>query len=75
MASFLCFVPAPSPQCAVAVLYEGDVDASFHGGSNSASMIGKIFREVYKVASKKDRPCRAQPVENEPTPEEDASGD
>ncbi|MEP6809343.1 MAG: penicillin-binding protein 2 [Chthoniobacterales bacterium] len=72
---FAGFVPATQPQFAFAALYEGDVDASVHGGSNAAPMIGKIFREVYKVASKKDRPRRAQPVENEPTPEEDASGD
>lgn len=71
---FAGFVPATQPQFAFAALYEGDVGADVHGGSNAAPLIGKIFREVYKVASKKDRPRRAQPAEDEPEPD-DESGD
>ncbi len=72
---FAGFVPAAQPQYAFAALYEGDVDADVHGGSNAAPMIGKIFREVYKGAGKSERARRAQPVENEPPVQEDEGGD
>ena len=72
---FAGFVPAAQPQYAFAALYEGDVDADVHGGSNAAPMIGKIFREVYKSANGSGR-RRARPPEQEPAPvEEEESGD
>ena len=72
---FAGFVPAAQPQYAFAALYEGDVDADVHGGSNAAPMIGKIFREVYKSANGSGR-RRARPPEQEPPPvEEEESGD
>lgn len=72
---FAGFVPANRPQYAFAALYEGDVGASVHGGSNAAPMIGKIFRTVYKGESGKNR-RRDRNAEPQPTPdEEDASGD
>jgi len=72
---FAGFVPANRPQYAFAALYEGDVGASVHGGSNAAPMIGKLFRTVYKGESGKNR-RRDRNAEPQPTPdEEDASGD
>jgi len=73
---FAGFVPANQPQYAFAALYEGDVGASVHGGSNAAPMIGKIFQEVYKNVQGDNTRRRAQPVEEESTPtEEEESGD
>ncbi len=71
---FTGFVPAVQPQYAFAALYEGDVGANVHGGSNAAPMIGKIFREVYKgVGSNGKRRSRA--AEDEAPAPEDQSGD
>jgi len=76
---FVGFVPAKQPQYAFAALYEGDVGADVHGGSNAAPMIGKIFKEVYKSMEngngrrRKRVPVEEQKPADEQTAEEDRS--
>lgn len=69
---FAGFVPADKPQLAFAALYEGDVGSKAHGGSAAAPMIAMILKDVYKDASKKQRPDtgdtrvrKAEPVEED----------
>ncbi|MGA7215682.1 MAG: penicillin-binding protein 2 [Terrimicrobiaceae bacterium] len=57
---FTGFVPAENPEYAFAALYEGEPnDNTVHGGSHAAPLIGKVFREVYKL--KKARDAAASP--------------
>ncbi len=45
---FVGYVPADHPQYAFAALYEGDPgDNTVHGGTQAASLIGKILRQIY----------------------------
>jgi len=83
---FSGFLPADKPKYACAALYESDVsNAEVHGGTVAAPLIGKVFREVYKDASKEtkkgkkkkgDEPDdvevrRAEPVEPNQEPPKD----
>ena len=72
---FAGFVPAVQPQFAFAALYEGDVGADVHGGSNAAPMIGRIFKEVYKTVENGNGRKR-RPVEPQAPPQDEyESGD
>ncbi|HRJ71411.1 MAG TPA: penicillin-binding transpeptidase domain-containing protein, partial [Terrimicrobiaceae bacterium] len=47
---FTGFMPAENPEYAFAAVYEGDPnDNSVHGGSHAAPIIGKVFKEIYKL--------------------------
>jgi len=47
---FAGFMPADKPEYAFAALYEGEPnDNTVHGGSSAAPMIGKAFKEIYKL--------------------------
>ena len=48
---FAGFLPADQPRYAFAVVYEGDVGKSVHGGSHAAPMIAEVFKDVYKGQS------------------------
>jgi penicillin-binding protein 2 len=60
---FAGFLPAEQPQFAFAVVYEGEVGSTVHGGTVAAPMIADIFNEVYKGAGANGRP---QPVVAQP---------
>jgi len=50
---FAGFCPADKPEYAFAAVYEGEPnDDSVHGGSHAAPMVGKAFREIYKLRNK-----------------------
>ena len=75
---FAGFLPADQPRYAFAVVYEGDVGKTVHGGSHAAPMIAEVFKDVYKgqmVAGRSERRAREQPEVRraEPVEEEDAS--
>ena len=47
---FAGFMPVENPEYAFAALYEGDPnDNSVHGGSHAGPLIGKAFKEIYKL--------------------------
>ena len=71
---FAGFVPATQPQFAFAALYEGDVGADVHGGSNAAPMIGKIFKEVYKTAENGNGRKRRAPRSRHRRPKKKKAG-
>ena len=61
---FAGFVPAENPQYAFAAVYEGEPgDNSVHGGSHAAPLIGKVFREVYRI---KEADAEKDPDKEEP---------
>jgi penicillin-binding protein 2 len=75
---FAGFLPADQPRYAFAVVYEGDVGKTVHGGSHAAPMIAEVFKDVYKgqmVAGHSQRRVEEQPEirRAEPVEEEDAS--
>jgi penicillin-binding protein 2 len=75
---FAGFLPADQPRYAFAVVYEGDVGKTVHGGSHAAPMIAEVFKDVYKgqmVAGHSQRRVQEQPEirRAEPVEEEDAS--
>jgi penicillin-binding protein 2 len=75
---FAGFLPADQPRYAFAVVYEGDVGKTVHGGSHAAPMIAEVFKDVYKgqmVAGRSERRARDQPEirRAEPVEEEDTS--
>lgn len=50
---FAGFCPAEKPEYAFAAVYEGEPnDNDVHGGSHAAPMIGKVFKEIYKLRNK-----------------------
>ena len=52
---FAGFVPAENPEYAFAALYEGEPnDDTVHGGSHAAPLVGKVFREIYKLKKERD---------------------
>src|SRR5213595_4186869 len=75
---FAGFLPADQPRYAFAVVYEGDVGKSVHGGSHAAPMIAEVFKDVYKgqmIAGHSRRRGEEQPEirRAEPVEEEDES--
>ncbi|MEP6956911.1 MAG: penicillin-binding protein 2, partial [Chthoniobacterales bacterium] len=71
---FAGYLPAQQPQFAFAALYEGDVGADVHGGSSAAPLIGRIFKEVYKVPEAGNGRRKGKAAEPEPN-DDDESGD
>ena len=75
---FSGFLPADQPRYAFAVVYEGDVGKSVHGGSHAAPMIAEVFKDVYKgqmIAGHSRRRDQDQPEirRAEPVEEQDES--
>ena len=75
---FAGFLPADQPRYAFAVVYEGDVGKSVHGGSHAAPMIAEVFKDVYKgqmIAGHSRRRDQEQPEirRAEPVEEQDES--
>jgi penicillin-binding protein 2 len=75
---FAGFLPADQPRYAFAVVYEGDVGKTVHGGSHAAPMIADVFKDVYKgqmVAGHSRRRAQDQPEVRraEPVEEQDES--
>jgi len=75
---FAGFLPADQPRYAFAVVYEGDVGKSVHGGSHAAPMIAEVFKDVYKgqmIAGHSRRRAQEQPEirRAEPVEEQDES--
>jgi penicillin-binding protein 2 len=56
-AAWFCgFAPADKPKYAFAALYESDAsDASVHGGTVAAPLVGKVLREVFKEEAKESK--------------------
>jgi len=75
---FAGFLPADQPRYAFAVVYEGDVGKTVHGGSHAAPMIAEVFKDVYKgqmIAGHSRRRAQEQPEirRAEPVEEQDES--
>ena len=75
---FAGFLPADQPRYAFAVVYEGDVGKTVHGGSHAAPMIAEVFKDVYKgqmVAGHSRQRAQEQPEirRAEPVEEQDES--
>jgi penicillin-binding protein 2 len=69
---FAGFLPADNPKYSFAALYEGEPGVKTGGGSHAAPLIGKLFREIYKISnSKKAAPASAP--QSSPTPEPEAA--
>jgi len=52
---FAGFMPVDAPEYAFAALYEGDPnDDSVHGGSHAGPLIGKVFKEIYKLKKSRE---------------------
>ena len=63
---FTGFVPAENPEYAFAALYEGEPnDNSVHGGSHAAPLVGKVFREVYKLKKARESAAPETPDDKE----------
>ncbi len=71
---FAGFAPANKPRFAFAVVYEGEIGVSTHGGDFAAPMMGKILNVEFKDEAhpkKRSRKSKATPT---PKPEEGAHG-
>jgi penicillin-binding protein 2 len=65
---FAGFMPVEAPEYAFAALYEGDPnDDSVHGGSHAGPLIGKAFKEIYKLKKARE----GAQVEADAEPEKD----
>ena len=52
---FAGYMPVENPEYAFAALYEGDPnDNSVHGGSHAGPLIGKAFKEIYKLKNARE---------------------
>lgn len=66
---FAGFAPMDKPKYAFAVVYEGEVGQSAHGGDYAAPMMGKVLRELFKDQAKPKKKGKSK-KEPTPTPEE-----